>query len=87
MRDAVRVLTHVRSFSTSAFSFHVMAVREDGTIWSWGRDANGVLGNKAQPYAEAWHANHPDFDRYKPLGESYTPNYFDVPYPMQVQPF
>jgi alpha-tubulin suppressor-like RCC1 family protein len=87
VRDATRVLTHVRYFCTSAFSFHVMAVREDGTLWSWGRDANGVLGNKAQPYAEAWHPNHADFERFKPMGESYTPNYFDVPYPMRVQPF
>jgi alpha-tubulin suppressor-like RCC1 family protein len=81
--DATRILTHVRSFATTAFSFHVMAVREDGTIYAWGRNANGVLGIQMTPYDP----NGPALKAYAPLGEIYTPNLHDTPYPILVKPF
>jgi alpha-tubulin suppressor-like RCC1 family protein len=39
----VKSLTNVIDISTSALSS--MALREDGTVWMWGWNANGVLGN------------------------------------------
>jgi alpha-tubulin suppressor-like RCC1 family protein len=81
--DAVQVLSHVRTIETSAFSFHAMAIRIDGTIFSWGRDANGVLGDGRQTYDYRG----PGFEAYAPVADgSYTPDYFDVPYPTWVQP-
>ena len=26
--------------------YHVMALREDGTVWAWGRNNYGQLGNR-----------------------------------------
>jgi len=83
VQDATRILTRVRSFSTSEFSFHVMAVREDGTIYAWGRNANGVLGNRLSPYD----VTGPAFKAFEPVGESYAPNIYDMPFPILVQPF
>ena len=81
--DATRILTRVRSFSTSEFSFHVMAVREDGTIYAWGRNANGVLGNRLSPYD----VSGPAFKPFTPIAEAYAPNIYDMPFPILVQPF
>jgi alpha-tubulin suppressor-like RCC1 family protein len=83
VQDATRILTRVKSFSTSEFSFHVMAVREDGTIYAWGRNANGVLGNRMSPYD----AKAPAFKPFEPIAEAYTPNLYDMPFPILVQPF
>jgi alpha-tubulin suppressor-like RCC1 family protein len=83
IQDATRIMTHVRSFATTAFSFHVMAVREDGTIYAWGRNANGVLGIQMTPYDP----NGPALKPFAPVGEVYTPNIHDTPFPILVKPF
>jgi alpha-tubulin suppressor-like RCC1 family protein len=83
VQDATRIMTRVRSFSTSAFSFHVMAVREDGTIYAWGRNANGVLGNQLTPYDR----DGPALKPFAPIGEAYTPNIHDTAFPILVKPF
>lgn len=40
-------LTHIVAISAepSAYGLHVMALRSDGTVWSWGVDDYGQLGN------------------------------------------
>ena len=83
VQDATRILSGVRWFATSEFSFHVMAVRTDGTIHAWGRDANGVLGDRRSPYD----TKGPAFQSFEPIGEVYTPNLYDAPFPLLVQPF
>jgi alpha-tubulin suppressor-like RCC1 family protein len=83
VQDAARIMTRVRSFSTSEFSFHVMAVREDGTIYAWGRNANGVLGNRLSPYD----ITGPAFKPFLPIAEAYAPDIYDTPVPILVQPF
>lgn len=84
VNDLVEVLTHVDYFATSSFSFHVMAVRTDGTIYSWGRNTNGVLGN----HLNLSDRTSSDYDAYQPLSTmSYAPNFFDVPFPTRVAPF
>jgi len=37
--------TGVRAFSIAAGDFHSAVVMEDGTVWTWGGNANGQLGN------------------------------------------
>lgn len=82
--DATLVLTHVESFATSAYSFHVMAKRTDGTLYSWGRNTNGVLGNPLNSTDRTTSSYEP----YQPVSSaSYTPNFYDVPIPTRVQPF
>lgn len=82
--DATLVLSHVESFATSAYSFHVMAKRTDGTLYSWGRNTNGVLGNQLNSADRTTSSYAP----YQPVSsESYTPNFYDVPIPTRVQPF
>ncbi|MBI5834191.1 MAG: hypothetical protein HZB16_18000 [Armatimonadetes bacterium] len=81
--DATRIMTQVRWFATSQFSFHIVAMRRDGTLYTWGRNANGVLGNGLDPMDRAG----PGLRRFAPLGETYTPNLLDRPYPVRVQPF
>lgn len=84
LRPAARVLGEVAWFETSAISFHTMAVRRDGTIYSWGRNANGVLGDGllTSDTTAPW------FDQYAPVApSSYMPNLYDVPLPTWVQPF
>ena len=84
VHSATLILTNVASVHSSNFSFHVMAERTDGTIYSWGRNANGVLGNGLQPYDVTM----PYFTPYPPVSpSSYTPNIGDVPFPTWVQPF
>jgi alpha-tubulin suppressor-like RCC1 family protein len=40
-------LTHIVSISAepSAYGLHVLALRSDGTVWAWGVDDKGQLGN------------------------------------------
>jgi alpha-tubulin suppressor-like RCC1 family protein len=79
--DAIQILSHVRTLETSAYSFHAMAIRTDGTIFSWGRDANGVRGDGRNTYD--YHG--PDFAAYEPVADgSYTSDYLDTPYPTWV---
>lgn len=40
---AVPGLTHVTAIA--AHTFHALAVRQDGTVWAWGGNDNGQLGN------------------------------------------
>jgi alpha-tubulin suppressor-like RCC1 family protein len=60
-----------------------MAVREDGTIYAWGRNANGVLGNRVSPYD----VKGPAFKPFEPVAEAYAPDIYDMPFPILVQPF
>lgn len=81
VRNAVQILSHVRTIETSAYSFHAMAIRTDGTIFSWGRDANGVRGDGRNTYD--YHG--PAFAAYEPVADgSYTSDYLDTPYPTWV---
>lgn len=51
--DGVGHLTHITAISAepSANGLHVMALRSDGTVWSWGVDDYGQLGNgKSEEY-------------------------------------
>ncbi len=45
--DGVGHLSHITAISAepSAYGLHVMALRSDGTVWSWGVDDYGQLGN------------------------------------------
>jgi len=67
----VQVLDHVAAFYSSPQAPYVYAVKSDGTIWSWGRNKTGVLGNGVLPDANT---------------ASAQPNRWDVAKPTQVTP-
>jgi len=41
----VRIGTDADWRFVSAGQFHTVAVKKDGTIWAWGRNEDGELGN------------------------------------------
>ncbi len=43
--ERVQSLTNVRTVSAHAYSEHSLALREDGTVWAWGENEYGQLGN------------------------------------------
>jgi alpha-tubulin suppressor-like RCC1 family protein len=67
----VQVLDHVAAFYSSPQAPYVYAVKTDGTIWSWGRNKTGVLGNGVFPDADT---------------ASIQPNRWDVAKPTRVTP-
>jgi len=68
----VQVLDDVKTVYGSSQAAYVFAVKNDGTIWSWGRNKTGVLGNGVMP---------PSNDA------AIHPNKWDVAKPTQVKPF
>lgn len=68
----VQVLDDVETVVGSAQAAYVYAIKKDGTIWSWGRNKTGVLGNGTLPGSQE-SADHP--------------NKWDVSKPAQVKPF
>ncbi len=38
-------LTGVVSIASSSGAFHTLALKDDGSVWAWGRNARGQLGN------------------------------------------
>lgn len=69
----VQVLDNVETVYGSSQAPYVYAVKKDGTIWSWGRNKTGALGNKKELPPSDYVAKHPDT--------------WDVPKPAQVTPF
>ena len=67
----VQVLDHVAAFYSSPQAPYVYAVKTDGTIWSWGRNKTGVLGNGVMP---------------DPNTAAIQPNRWDVAKPTRVTP-
>lgn len=47
-------ITGIADFvEVAAGSNHILALRKDGTVWSWGENKQGQLGYKEDGYAEA----------------------------------
>ena len=43
--SAIAGLPPVRAVATQVFAYHCLALAEDGTVWAWGSNANGRLGD------------------------------------------
>jgi len=67
----VQVLDNVETVYGSSQAAYVFAVKTDGTIWSWGRNKTGVLGNGVLPDSNDC---------------AIHPNKWDVVKPTQVKP-
>jgi alpha-tubulin suppressor-like RCC1 family protein len=68
----IQVLDRVETVYASPQAPYLYAVKTDGTIWSWGRNKTGVLGNGIVP---------------PPNEAGIHPNSWDVAKPTQVTPF
>jgi len=68
----VQVLDDVQAVYGSPQAPYLFAVKNDGTIWSWGRNKTGVLCNGVYPESQDCAAH---------------PNKWDVVKPAQVKPF
>ena len=42
---AIAGLPPIRAVATQVFAYHCLALAEDGTVWAWGSNANGRLGD------------------------------------------